>query len=105
MCDRDDDAPGLGTCCICEGPGANTIVMLDRRGAEPGKGWGCVVCGLPADGAYAVLCDPCAERYAAGEAELDTACLGYPGEGRRIPIADLPPGEFEHDFSKHSPED
>jgi hypothetical protein len=71
---------------------------FERRPPEPaGHGWGCIVCGLPPDGAYAVLCDTCADRYAEDPAILTTACAGYPVEGR-VAIADLPPGPFDHDL-------
>jgi hypothetical protein len=116
MCD--DDAPDFGPCCICGGAcdsaagnkdggggSCRNIVMLSRRGAEPGHGWGCVVCGLPLDGAYAVLCDPCLERWHRDNSLLRTACAGYPGDGRRVLIADLPEGVFDHDRSRHPPED
>jgi NMD protein affecting ribosome stability and mRNA decay len=35
---------------------------MDFLGPTPGRGWGCVVCGVPSDGAVAVLCDACVER-------------------------------------------
>ena len=44
----------LGSCCVCgvEGSRVRNIMMLHKRSLEPGKGWGCVQCGLPMDGAY-----------------------------------------------------
>ena len=90
--------PKLGPCCRCETTeGVHAIVMLARRCAVPGHGWGCVVCGLPSDGASAVLCDPCVVRWQAAPALLTIACRGYPGTDGRSPIAELPPGEFKHD--------
>jgi hypothetical protein len=86
----------LGPCCMCDGDQVTTIVMLNRRCAVAGHGWGCVVCELPMDGASAVLCEPCFERYSADNALLTTACRGYPTTDGRIPIAELPPGEFKH---------
>lgn len=99
------DGPELGPCCICQGPGSRTIILLARRGAVPGHGWGCVVCGLPADGAVAVLCDWCVPKYERDAALLTHACRGHPASDGRIPIAELPAGEFKHDRTKHSPED
>lgn len=97
-----DDRPKLGPCCMCEGTeGVNNIIMLDRRGAEPGRGWGCFVCGLPSDGAIAVICDGCLPRYQADNTTLKVACRGYAGEGGRVPIAELPEEPFHHHDAKH----
>ena len=76
--------------------GVHNLIMLDRRCEIPGHGWGCVVCGLPADGAYAVLCDPCREIWQADHSQMLFACRGYPASEGRIAIAELPPGEFKH---------
>ena len=100
-----EDKPDLGTCCICETPGATVLGMLPRRAPMAGRGWGCAVCGLPSDGALAVLCEPCAAVYEAGEATLNFACAGYPATDGRVSIDDLPPGEFKHDLTKHQPGD
>lgn len=98
MSDHDDDTPRLGQCCICGGEnGVRNIIMLDQRAAVPGHGWGCVVCNLPMDGAYAVLCDGCLAGWQADNSILKTACRGYPGSEGRIAIADLPTGGFKHD--------
>jgi hypothetical protein len=99
-----DDLPDLGPCCMCEGPGSRNLIMLSRRGAIPGHGWGCVVCGLPLDGAYAVLCEACIIRWEHDNSLLTVACRGWPGEGR-IPIAELPKGLFDHDMAKHACDD
>lgn len=87
----------LGPCCACGAKiRVRTIVMLDVKAPEPGKGWGCAQCSLPPDGAYAVLCDCCAER---GK-EPDRVVAGYPTEGRRVQRSTC--GErHEHDMSKH----
>jgi len=69
--------------------------MLNRRAPMPGKGWGCVVCDLPQDGAVAVLCESCADQ------PPRFVCVGYPKDGARFPFDELPPGEFDHDLSKH----
>jgi hypothetical protein len=99
------DMPDLGPCCGCETrEGVRNMVMLSRRGAVPGHGWGCVVCGLPFDGVYLVLCDNCLARWQADEYVITVACRGYPAEDGRIAIAELPEGEFDHDESKHHQE-
>jgi hypothetical protein len=97
------DLPKFGPCCMCETEdGVRNMVMLDRRCAIPGHGWGCVVCDLPPDGAAAVLCDPCAARYRDEPAALTVACRGYPAIDGRVAIAQLPAGAFAHDEAKHA---
>src|SRR6476659_4409564 len=94
-----DDLPDLGPCCGCERTdGVKNVVMLHQRGVMPGRGWGCFVCGLPADGAVAVLCDACLGRAP------KFACRGYPAEDGRVPVSDLPPGDFDHDARFHEGE-
>ena len=89
----------LGPCCACgkSGPDVRNVVMLSRRGPTPGKGWGCVVCGLPLDGAIAVLCDGCLEA----QAEIRFVCIGYPAEDGRLPIEELPFEFFDHQREFH----
>ena len=105
----DGQVTPLGPCCICEtevvmehnGPDAPlpAIVYLRKKAPIAGRGWGCLRCGLPKDGAIAVLCGPCADEYYAGRAELRFACRGYPCDGR-VPIGDLS-GSHEHDLQYH----
>lgn len=85
----------LGPCCVC-GTSINvsTIVCLPVRSSTPGKGWGCAVCQLPNDGAVAVVCDGCDPTAAV------VACVGYPHEGVRTPIARLLT-PFDHDPAAH----
>ena len=82
--------PSLGSCCICQAEtGARTIVMLPVKCVIPGHGWGCFVCGLPMDGASAVVCDVCAAGLGAGTQALRFACSGFPGTDGRVPIETL----------------
>ena len=76
------DAIDLGPCCACGSPGptVRTVVALAFRAPVPGTGWGCVVCGLPSDGAIAVLCDTCVET----EAPITEVCSGYATTGKRL---------------------
>ena len=91
----------LGPCCICETEGGvRNIVMLNKKSPVPGHGWGCLVCGLPSDGASAVLCDPCLELYQEDENTLKFACRGYPAIDGRIPIDRLE-GHHDHDMEVH----
>ena len=94
----------LGPCCICETyVGVTNILMIDKRGPVAGTGWGCVVCGLPNDGAAAVLCDGCMKLVEAGAVPL-LVCSGYPGEGKRVPYAELSDEVFTHDEARHREE-
>ena len=96
LLDPDNVTPALGPCCRCgRMENVRNIMMLDRRGPTPGKGWGCLVCGLPNDGAIAVLCDDCIEQ------EPLFVCTGYPATDGRTPIGELPPEPFAHDEAKH----
>lgn len=98
-----DDEINLGTCCNCGGRwNVRNVFCLHQRTPEPGVGaWGCVVCGLPAEGAIAVLCDACAEQVLKHGARIEQAVLGEAAECRRIPVENLPPGKFDHDHEKH----
>src|SRR5215831_10114492 len=92
----------LGPCCGCGTlVGVNAIVMIKRRCAVPGHGWGCFECGLPRDGACLVLCNACEDRFNQDPDCITVACRGYPADEGRIPIAELPEGEFDHDMTKH----
>lgn len=90
-------------CCGC-GQSIVTrlnVVMLDHKAAIAGTGWGCVQCGLPTDGAYAILCDLCAEADPI-VGSIREAVVGYPRGGGREPIevTNARP-RHEHDMSKH----
>ena len=65
------------------------------------SGWGCVQCGLSAEGAVAIVCDACLERYGAGTIE-DRIRFLMDGRERRIPVP-LIEGRtlHEHDLSRH----
>jgi len=67
----------------------------------PGTGWGCTVCGLPLDGAQAVLCDRC---VAQGLPLIRFACLGYPLDRERVPVVELCV-PFRHDLERHRADD
>ena len=72
----------LGTCCAC---GRATLTVrnvyaLPFKAPVPGTGWGCVECGLPMDGAQAVVCDEC---HDAGKRPVKI-CYGYPKENVRV---------------------
>jgi hypothetical protein len=96
-----DGAPSLGPCCICETyVGVTVILMLPRRGPIPGHGWGCAVCGLPSDGATAVLCEGCYEFVEAGATPI-FVCRGYPGSEGRMLYSALSDEHFDHRAALH----
>lgn len=88
----------LGKCCVCEkaGPSVRNIVMLNLRLPPSHRsrigGWGCFQCGLPMEGATAVLCDQCLENYTRDPA-------AHPINAR-LAVGELTE-KFEHDLSKH----
>lgn len=96
-----NDEPTLGACCNCETlEGVRNIGCVNKKAPVPGKGWGCIVCDLPADGATVVLCDACAKSLRASKADPRFACRGYPASDGRVPFSELT-GEHKHDLSKH----
>lgn len=96
--DEPEDDSSLGTCCECEKTeNVRNIWTLHKKSPLSGRGWGCVVCCLPADGAVAVLCDDCHERLSPSEENPKFACNGYPGSDGRIEYSELT-GTHEHNF-------
>ena len=98
----------LGKCCICEteNESVRNLITLDKKIPDESLrgGWGCFVCGLPAHGAVAVLCDECLNlEIESGKEPMEVkfACIGYPKENRRVEIEKLTT-DFRHDLSKHS---
>lgn len=101
MSDDDDALPDLGPCCICETrTDVRNLVMLDRPAPVPGTGWGCVVCGLPFDGAIAVVCDGCMDLVETGATPI-FICVGYPRDAARALYTDLSDETFAHDDERH----
>lgn len=102
-----DDFPSLGSCCACERQPTDenpvrTIVMLDyKMPPGSGSGWGCLQCGLPAEGAISVVCDRCAERMRFEKAELRWICAGEHDKTERVAINSFEHLPHQHDYSKH----
>ncbi len=94
----------LGRCCSCEKDGSDVrnIISLHYRAPEAGKGWGCFVCGLPSDGAVAVLCDDCMDP---DYGFLRFVCAGYPFENRRVSLGDVVGKGFNHNMDYHMDDD
>lgn len=81
-----------GPCCACRRSDVDVrnLIMLPFRAPQPGTGWGCVVCGLPSDGAIALVCDACLEA----DAPIRDCCEGYTTSGQRASVAGAEP--FDH---------
>ena len=89
-----------GSCCICESQtDVRNIIQLDYK-VKSESGWGCVQCGLPAEGAVAIVCDACIERY--GDNIEEKIIYLMDGGQRRLVV---PPVEgripHKHDMSRH----
>lgn len=85
-------------CCACGvAKRSRNLVMLNQKALTPGKGWGCMQCGLPSDGALAAICDDCAS----GDPEIRYCFDGYVTDGKMAPIAELPQIPHEHNMALH----
>ena len=91
----------LGPCCICGGERrVEGVILLHKKAPIAGRGWGCLVCHLPEDGAVAVVCRRCLVIHPDPVSALRYACKGRPGEDGRVPILSLV-GNHVHDLSYH----
>lgn len=103
--------PSLGPCCICGGTRrVRNVIELDKKSPTAGRGWGCLVCGLPLDGAVAVVCDYCFEEHTKKSTvphslvfALKFACKGYPATDGRVSFKELV-GSHEHNLQFHTEE-
>lgn len=97
------DAIDLGPCCACgqEGPEVRNLVALHRPAPVPGTGWGCVVCGLPSDGALVAVCDACLES----KAPYRYAIYGMVADKGRILFGELADGYIDHNYDAHRLDD
>ncbi len=101
---EDPHTYALGTCCICGSSEAvRTFVCLNKKCSVPGTGWGCVVCGIKADGAMAVICDACCDSVADVLGALRFVIRGYPSNQGREPIGAVS-GTHEHNMGYHKEE-
>jgi hypothetical protein len=90
----------FGACCACGGTtNVRNGLMLEQKCPTPSRGWGCVVCHLPSDGAVALVCDACLHE----NRPLKFACTGYPAVDGRTPIEQLT-GTHQHDMRFHPDE-
>ena len=98
------DAFAERLCCSCAElkKTVRNFLCVPALGPSPGKGWGCVVCDIPANGAVAILCDDC---IAQGDPPIQFIIEGSAFEGKLIPWLPDQAIPFDHDLSKHPPED
>jgi len=110
------DMPDLGRCCNCGVTGKNkagdplvvNINFLSFRAPKEGTGWGCVVCGMPPNGAIVVLCDACQEVFQATAKDMKSpeegvlsVCFGWPDEDVRLAWEGFEKVPFNHDDEEH----
>ncbi|MBG1268269.1 hypothetical protein [Nostoc sp. WHI] len=89
--DYEEESLDLGTCCGCgcTGETVQNLVMLQKKAPVPGTGWGCVVCGVPSDGAVAVVCNDCLARLEIQPDVIKEVVYGYATEKKRYSLAAL----------------
>ncbi len=80
-------------CCACGGKNGTQMVLIEKKCKIPGHGWGCFTCGLPPDGAVAIVCDECMKN----KVPPKLAFRGYPDEG--LILVDELKEEFKHDVN------
>lgn len=98
--DYDEEPLDLGACCGCGCNQAQNILTLGKKALIPGTGWGCVVCGLPFDGAIAVVCDDCLVQIQEGKEVLKQAVFGNTLDKQRCDINVLTK-DFKHKNIPH----
>ncbi len=101
---HDEGITIAGPCCACRQERTlRNIVCMAFQGPlnAHGKGWGCVVCGLPTDGAIAVVCDDCRESAA----PILDVCSGYAADPGRAEAASLRDKPWAHRRERHGDED
>ncbi len=102
-------ASPFGPCCICERDDDTVtyLILLDQKAPIPGTGWGCAACGLPPDGAMAVICEACTKanqvrvgQFGTNLPPLRFVINGYAASRQRAAITACT-GDHIHDYSKH----
>ncbi|WP_138500945.1 hypothetical protein [Nostoc sp. PA-18-2419] len=74
--------------------------MLPKKAPVLGTGWGCLVCGLPSDGAVAVACDDCLALMDTQPDVIKEVIYGYASDKKRYSIAGLAE-DFNHKNIPH----
>lgn len=99
MSEHHFDAFAPRRCCGCGEiqTTVRNIAQLNLKAPVPGTGWGCFQCGLPLDGALALMCDDCA---ATPEVLIRWVVRGWLTSDERVPIAELD-GSHRHQARFH----
>ncbi|RCJ34623.1 hypothetical protein A6769_22095 [Nostoc punctiforme NIES-2108] len=101
--DYDEEPLDLGACCGC-GTTNNSLVRniltLHKKALVAGTGWECFICGIPANGAIAVVCDDCLAQLEEGKEVLKQAVYGDVLDKQRCDIAQLTE-DFDHKNIPH----
>jgi hypothetical protein len=92
----------IGDCCHClrnclEVGTIVNLIFLKQRAPVAGTGWGCQTCGIPEDGAMAVLCEECHKE----SKPILYACMGLVTDNNRVPIESLSKEPFGHNLQSH----
>jgi hypothetical protein len=91
----------FGSCCACEreDESVRNVVALSVKAPMPNTGWGCMVCGLPLNGALAVVCDTCMEE----KRPIVWVIYGMALSGERV-LRSTCTEPFEHNLQYHPEE-
>ncbi|WP_445630416.1 hypothetical protein [Nostoc sp. DSM 114167] len=100
--DYDEEPLDLGACCGCGTTNSlvRNILTLHKKALVPGTGWECFICGIPANGAIAVICDDCLAQLEEGKEVLKQAVYGDVLGKQRCDIAQLTE-DFDHKNIPH----
>ncbi|MEH2164545.1 MAG: hypothetical protein V7K38_26715 [Nostoc sp.] len=100
--DYDEEPLDLGACCGCgtRHSRVQNILTLQKKALIPGTGWSCFVCGIPADGAIAIVCDNCLAQIEDGKQILKQAVYGDVLDKKRCDI-NLLTEDFRHKDIPH----
>lgn len=91
----------FGTCCVCDGELEDCgLVQLGYK-VESESGWGCLQCGLAMEGAIAIVCADCYDKY--GVHIEDHIKVLMDGKTGRIPVPPVATRiPHKHDLSLHT---
>ena len=90
----------FGTCCVCEGDLVDCGLVALGFKVDSESGWGCHQCGLAMEGAIAIVCKVCYDKYGVHiEDHIKVLMDGGKGRIPVPPVATRIP--HKHDLSLH----